>query len=294
MVVPFAAGGSSDVIARLLADGMRAGLGQPVLVENVGGAGGMTGSYRVARAAPDGYQIVLGNVGTHAQNQSLYRHPLYDAASDFAPIILVAEQPFVLVARRDLPADDLRGFIAYAKASPANLRYGSAGAGGSNHLACVLLNAAIGIDATHVPYRGGAQAMADLIAGRIDYQCPTAAVAVPQVVAGSVKALAVLARNRSPVLPALASADEQGLAGFDITGWYALFAPRGTPTAIVARLHDAAAAALDTPAMAERMKNIGAGLAAPQRRSTDDLRSLVVSEIAKWAGPIRASGVRAD
>jgi hypothetical protein len=175
------AGGSSDVIARVVAEGLRNELGQSVIVENISGAGGMIGVSRVAKAAPDGYQFVLGNVGTHAQNQSVYKKPLYNAATDFAPVGLVADQSLVLLARKDFPADDLQGFIAYAKANQEKLQYGSSGVGGSNHLACVLFNAAAGIDAAHVPYRSGGQAMQDLIAGRLDYQCPSAPVALPQI-----------------------------------------------------------------------------------------------------------------
>ena len=269
MVVPFAAGGTSDVIARTMAEGMRGELGQPVIVENIGGAGGMTGSNRVARAPPDGYQFVLGNVGTHAQNQSLYKRPLYNAATDFAPVVLITEQPFVLVARNGLPAGNLTAFIAYAKANQASMHFGSAGVGGSNHLACVLFNAAIGIDVTHVPYRSGAQAMADLIAERLDYQCPTATVAVPQVRGGSVKGIAILTRSRSPMLPGLPSAHEQGLIDFDVTGWYALFLPAGTPTAIVRKLHDAAVAAMTAPSLQDLMKEIGADTLTPERRTSD-------------------------
>jgi tripartite-type tricarboxylate transporter receptor subunit TctC len=294
MVVPFASGGTSDVIARTMADGMRDQLGQPVIVENVVGAGGMTGSNRVARAPPDGYQFLLGNVGTHAQNQSLYKRPLYNAATDFAPVVLVTEQPFVLVARNSLPAGDLAAFIAYTKANQARMQFGSAGAGGSNHLACVLFNAAVGIDVTHVPYRSGAQAMADLIAERLDYQCPTATVAVPQVLGGSVKAIAILTKGRSPMLPMLRSAHEQGLTDFDITGWYALFLPAGTSDAIVRKLHDAAVAAMTAPALQEQMKQIGADMVTPERRSSEYLQQLVVREIERWKGPIRASGVQVN
>jgi tripartite-type tricarboxylate transporter receptor subunit TctC len=294
MVVPFAAGGTSDVIARTMAEGMRGALGQPVIVENIGGAGGMTGSNRVARAPPDGYQLVLGNVGTHAQNQSLYRRPLYNAATGFAPVVLVAEQPFVLVARNGLPAGDLAAFISYAKANQASMHYGSAGVGGSNHLACLLFNAAAGIDVTHVPYRSGAQAMADLIAERLDYQCPTATVAVPQVLGGSVKGIAILTRNRSPMLPMLPSAHEQGLTDFDATGWYALFLPAGTPAAIVRKLHDAAVAAMTAPALQDQMKEIGADTVTPERRSSAYLQKLVEREIERWKGPIQASGVQAN
>ena len=169
MVVPFAAGGPADTVGRILAPRLAELLGQQIVIENVGGAGGMTGADRVAKAPPDGYQLVLGNLGTHAANQTFYRNPLYNAASDFAPVMLVAETPLVLLARKDLPADTLPQFAAYAKANRDKMQYGSGGAGSASHLACVLLNAAIGVDVTHVPYRGAAPAMQDLIAGRIDY-----------------------------------------------------------------------------------------------------------------------------
>jgi tripartite-type tricarboxylate transporter receptor subunit TctC len=294
MVVPFAAGGTSDVIARLIAEGLRNELGQPVIVENVGGAGGMTGANRVAKAPPDGYQFVLGNVGTHAQNQSLYKKPLYDAAMDFAPVALLTEEPLVLVARKDFPAENLQEFIAYAKAHQESMRFGSAGTGGSNHLACVLLNAAIGIDVTHVPYRSGGQAMQDLVGGRIDYQCPSSTTAMPQIVGKAVKGIAILTKNRSPFLPDLASAHEQGLTNFDIPSWYAIFLPKGTPVPIVKKLHDVTAAVIDSPIMRQRLKEIGSAAVPPERRSSEYLGKFVASEIAKWAGPIKASGVHID
>ena len=181
MVVPFAAGGASDVIARLVAEGLRAELGQPVVIENIGGAGGMIGSSRVAKAPPDGYQIVLGNVGTHAHNQSIYKKPLYNAATDFTPVALIADQSLLLVARKDFPAGTMREFVDYVKVNQAKLQYGSSGTGGSNHLGCVLLNSAMGVNVTHIPYRSGAQAMQDLVAGRVDYACPSAPVALPQI-----------------------------------------------------------------------------------------------------------------
>ena len=294
MVAPFAAGGSTDAIARIVADGLSSQLHQPVVVENIGGAGGMTGANRVAKAAPDGYQFVLGNVGTHAQNQTLYKRPLYNAATDFAPVGLVTDQSLVLVARKDFPANNLPEFITYAKANQSRMQYSSAGTGGSNHLACVLLNAAIGIDVTHVPYRSGGQAMQDLLAGRVDYQCPSAPTAMPQIVGMSVKALAVLSKNRSPSMPTLASAHEQGLTDFDIPSWYALFLPKGTPDAIVQKLRNAMIAAMDTPAMQDRMRKIGSDLVPPERRSSEYLGRFVVSEIEKWSVPIRASGVQIE
>ena len=292
MVAPFAAGGSTDAIARIVADGLSTQLHQPVVVENVGGAGGMTGANRVAKAAPDGYQFVLGNVGTHAQNQTLYKSPLYNAVTDFAPVILIMDQSLVLIARNDLPVNNLPEFIAYAKANQSNIQYASSGAGGSNHLACVLLNAAIGINVTHIPYRGAGQAMQDLLAGRIDYQCPSAPTAMPQIVGKTVKALAILSKNRSPALPDLASAHEQGLTDFDIPSWYALFLPKGTPDAIVRKLNAATVAAMDTPSMQQRLKAIGSDLVGPERRSPEYLAQFVAAEIKKWAGPIGASGVQ--
>ena len=183
---------STDAIARIVADGLSSQLHQPVIVENIAGAGGMTGANRVAKAVPDGYQFVLGNVGTHAQNQSLYKKPLYDAVTDFAPVALITDQSLVLVARNDFPADNLQEFIAYAKANQSKLRYSSAGVGGSNHLACVLLNSAIGIDVTHIPYRSGGQAMQDLLAARVDYQCPSLPTAMPQIAGKTVKVFAIL------------------------------------------------------------------------------------------------------
>jgi tripartite-type tricarboxylate transporter receptor subunit TctC len=294
LVVPFAAGGPIDTIGRILATRLTELLGQQVIVENVGGAGGMTGTARVAKAAPDGYQVVLGNVGTHAGNQTLYRHPLYNAATDFAPVILVVELPLVLVARKDLPADDLPGFLAYAKANQATMQFGSGGAGSATHLACALLNAAAGIEVTHVPYRGGAPAMQDLIAGRIDYLCVDTPVALPQIESKTVKPIAVLARGRSPSLPALAPAHEQGLADFAATNWAGLFLPKDTPAPIIAKLHDATVAAMDTPSVQAQMKKVGADLVAPERRSPAYLQRFVETEIEKWAGPIKASGLRAD
>jgi tripartite-type tricarboxylate transporter receptor subunit TctC len=294
LVVPFAAGGPIDTIGRILAARLSELLGQQMVVENIGGAGGMTGTVRVAKAAPDGYQIVLGNVGTHAGNQTLYRNPLYNAATDFAAVILVVELPLVLVARKDLPAADLPTFVAYAKANRAAMQYGSGGAGSATHLACALLNAAAGIEATHVPYRGGAPAMQDLIAGRIDYLCIDTPIALPQIEAASIKPIAVLSQGRSESLPSLASAHEQGLASFAATNWAGLFLPKGAPAEIVTKLHATAVAAMETPSVQAQMKKVGADLVPSDRRSPAYLQKFVESEIEKWAGPIKASGLRAD
>ena len=254
----------------------------------------MTGAARVAKAAPDGYQFVLGNVGTHAANQTFYKTPLYNAATEFAPVMLIAQTPLVLLARKDLPADNLREFITYAKTNQTSMQFGSGGAGSASHLACVLLNTAVGINVTHVPYRGAAPAMQDLIAGRIDYQCPDTPIAIAQIQSKMVKAIAILTRNRSPSLPAQATAHEQGLTDFDASNWFAAFFPKGTPATVVDKLHAATLATINTPAVEMRMQEIGADLVTPERSSPDYLQKFVETEIEKWAGPIKASGVSMD
>ena len=214
--------------------------------------------------------------------------------TDFAPVALVADLSLVLVARKDLPAGNLPEFIAYVKANQAKLQFGSAGAGSATHLGCVLINAAIGVNVTHIPYRGGAPAMQDLVAGRVDYMCVDTPVAVPQIESGTIKAIAILTRARSPNLPTLASAHEQGLADFEASNWAAVFLPKGTPAPIIQKLHDAVVEAANTPAVQKRLKDNGVDLVAPERRSPDYLATFVASEIAKWAGPIKASGVTSD
>jgi tripartite-type tricarboxylate transporter receptor subunit TctC len=291
MVVPFAAGGPADTVGRILAPGLSELLGQQVIIENVGGSGGMTGAARVAKAAPDGYQFVLGNMGTHAANQTFYKTPLYNSASDFTPVMLVAQTPLVLLARKNLSADNLREFIAYAKANQATMQYGSGGTGSASHLACVLSNSAIGINVTHVPYRGAAPAMQDLIAGRIDYQCPDTPIAIPQIHSKMVKAIAILTHDRSPSLPAQPTAHEQGLTDFDASNWFAAFFPKGTSAAVVDKLHAAILTTINTAAVKARMADIGADLVTRERSSPDYLQRFVEAEIQKWAGPIKASGI---
>jgi tripartite-type tricarboxylate transporter receptor subunit TctC len=292
LVVPFAAGGSSDAIARISADGLSGQLGRPVIVENVTGAGGMMGPSRVARAAPDGYQFVIGNVGTFAQSQWLYKKPLYNAVTDFTPVALLTDESLVVVVRNDFPADNLQQFIAYAKPNQAKLQFASSGVGGSNHLACALLNSTIGIDIIHIPYRSVVQGVQDVIAGRVDYDCLSLPLALPQIAAKSVKPIAILSRNRSPTLPDLASAHEQGLTGFDIPSWYALFLPAGTPAAIVRKLNRATVAMLETPSMQQRLQQIGGDVVASERRSPEYLAQFVAAEIKKWEAPIKSSGIQ--
>ena len=294
MVIPFAAGGPTDVLGRIVAQRMSEVLGQQVVVENVGGAGGMTGSKRVADAAPDGYTFVLGTVGTHAQGQSLYKRPLYDAVSDFSPVALIAEIPIVLIVRKDLPVSNLAEFVAYAKANQGKMQYGSAGAGSATHLGCVLLNYLIGIDITHVPYRGTGPAMQDLQGGRIDYLCEIISTAKPQIDGGTVKAIAIMTKERSKALPNVPTALEQGIPKLEAYTWNAIFLPKDAASDVVKRLHDATLEAMKTPMVRERLEGLGAVIVPEDRASSQYLAQFVKSEIEKWAAPIKASGVSVE
>jgi len=291
LVVPFAPGSGSDVLARVLSPRLGDRLGAMVVVENVGGAGGMTGAARIAKAAPDGYQMLQASLGTYALNQTLYKKPLYNSVTDFTPVALVASTPILLVTRKDLPVGNLREFIAYAKTNQGKLQYGSPGVGSASHLACALFNATIGVTVTHVPYRSTGQAMADLIPGRIDYECVPIAATAPQIEAGLVKAIAILAKDRSPILPKLASAQEQGLADFDVDTWYAIALPKGVPVPIVRKLNAALLATMDDADLKAKLQELGLQVVSPERRSPEYLADFVVHEIKKWAGPIKATGV---
>ena len=294
MVVPFAAGGPVDVLGRILQPYLSEALGQQVIIENVSGAGGMVGSLRVSQAPPDSHQFVLGSIGTHALNQSLYKKPLYHVATDFAPVMLIADAPLVLIVRKDLPASNLQEFIAFAKANQTKMQYGSGGTGTSAHIGCVLLNQAIGVDITHVPYRGGGPAMQDLIAGRLDYVCNYVSTALPAVQGHTAKVVATLARARSTAFPDIGTAHEQGLKDFDVSAWNAMFMPKNTPAPIVGKLNAAASRVLDLPAARKRLDDIGLIVAAPERRTPEYLAKFVANEIEKWSVPIKASGLSAD
>ena len=291
MVIPFAAGGPTDLLGRVMAARMGEILKQNVIVENVGGAGGQTGSKRVAEAKPDGYTFVLGTVGTHAQGQTLYKHPLYNAETDFTPVGLIAEVPIVLITRKDLPANNLKEFVAYAKANEAKMQFGSAGAGSATHLGCVVLNTAMGTPKiTHVPYKGTGPAMQDLIAGRIDYLCEIISTAKPQIDGKNVKALAILTKTRSPVEKDVPTSAEQGLDVQAYT-WNAIFLPKGTPDAIVKKLNGAMVQAMHDAGVKDRLEGFGAQVVSDDRATPDYLGKFVKDEIVKWAAPIKASGV---
>jgi tripartite-type tricarboxylate transporter receptor subunit TctC len=291
MVVPFGPGGPGDVLGRILAPRLAEVLGQPVVIDNVGGGGGTTGSLRVAKAAPDGYQFVYGNIGTHAHSQALYKHRPYDAVADFAPVALLSEATSVLATRKNLPVGTLQEFIAYTRANQSTMQFGSAGPGSPSHLACALLNAAIGVHVTHVPYRSSGQAMQDTIAGHVDYQCPGSAAAVPTIEGNQIKAIAVLSPVRSPALPKVPSTAEQGLADVDASTWSGIFLPKATPNEIVHKLNAALSATVDTPLVRQRFSELGATVVAPERRSPQYLQAFVEREIARWTALIRAAGV---
>jgi len=294
MIIPFAAGGPQDQIGRIMAQRMSDLLGHQVVVENVGGAGGMTGSKRVADAMPDGYTFVLASVGTHAQGQTLYKRPLYNAATDFTPVGLIAETPIALITRKDLPVNNLKEFVTYAKANQSKMQYGSAGAGSATHLGCVVLNYVIGVYITHVPYRGTAPAMQDLIGGRIDYLCEIVNTAKPQIDGGTVKGIAIMTKERSPALPNLPTAPEQGTTGAESYTWSAILLPKGASAAIVTRLNGAIVQAMKTPAVREALEKAGAQVVPDNRATPQYLGEFIKSEIEKWAAPIKASGVSAD
>ncbi len=294
MVIPFAAGGPQDGIGRIVAQRMTEVLGQQVIVENVTGAGGMTGSDRVAKAEPDGYQFVLGSVGTHAQNQTLYKHPAYNAATDFAPVALIAETPIVLIVRKDLAVNNLREFIAYAKANQEKMSYGSAGAGSATHLACVVVNSVIGTDITHIPYRGTGPAMQDLLGGRIDFLCDLVNTAKPQIEGGTVKPIAIMTKERSPALPNVPTGLEQGTKSLEAYTWSAIFLPKGAPAAIVKKLNAAVLQSMKTPEVRARLEGLGAQVVSDERATPEYLGQFVKSEIEKWAGTIKASGISVE
>lgn len=295
MVIPFAAGGPTDVLGRVVGARMSEILGQQVVIENVGGGGGQTGSRRVADSKPDGYTFVLGTVGTHAQGQTLYKKPLYNAMTDFTPVALLAEVPIILTVRKDLPVKNFKEFVEYAQKNQSKMQFGSAGAGSATHLGCVLLNYLLKTNINHIPYKGTGPAMIDLAAGRIDFLCEIITTAKPHVDNGTVTALAIFDKERSKALPNLATAIEQGGPNDLIAyTWNAIFLPKGAPADVVNRLNAAAVEAMKSPQVAEKLAGLGAKIATPNQMTPQYLADLVKSEITKWAAPIKASGVIID
>jgi tripartite-type tricarboxylate transporter receptor subunit TctC len=290
MINPFAPGGPNDVPARLFAQRMGEILGQSVIVENVGGAGGMNGADRVAKAQPDGYSFLLGTVGTQAQNQTLFKKPAYDSTRDFVSVGLFLEAPLVLVVRKDLPVNSMQEFVAYAKANADKMQFASAGTGSAIHLGCALMNSVTGLNIIHVPYRGSNPAMQDLASGRVDYLCDIVTTAKPQIDGGTVKAIAVLNDSRSTALPNVPTAMEQG---FDVKAytWNAFFLPKGTPEAIAAKLNHAMVETMKTQAVRDKLDAVGLKLVSEERATPVYLDQFVRSEIDKWAVLIKATGI---
>jgi tripartite-type tricarboxylate transporter receptor subunit TctC len=294
MVVPFAAGGPVDTLGRILGARLSEVLGQQVVVENVGGAGGMLGAARVARAEPDGYTMLLGGSAALAFSQTIYKKPLYDAAVDFTPVALFADSARILIVRKDFPVSSLIEFNAYIKANDSRLQYGSAGHGSGAHVCAALLNSVNGTKVAHVPYRGTAQAMQDLVGGRLDFVCEQISTAVSHIESGNVKAIAVLGPDRVAVLPNMPTAKEQGLPDLDCNSWAAVVLPKGTPEVIVRRLARAVNEAVDTPSVKKRMEEIGVAIPPPERRTPEYLAKYTQSEIARWGTVLRAAGISAD
>ncbi len=292
LVVPFAAGGGVDVSARIQAQKMGELLGRSLIVDNMGGASGMTGAAHVANSAPDGYTMLIGNSGTQAFSQALNKAPLYNAATDFTSVALATESPRILIARKDLPADNLQQFIAYVKANQSKMQFGSAGVGSGTHLPCVLLNLALGVNVTHVPYRGEGPAQQDLIGGRIDYMCSTIQTGAALAKQGAVKGIAVMAPRRVPIIADLATTGEQGLPGVEASVWNAFFLPRGAPGPIVRKLNKAMSDTLDDPAVHERLEDLGLEIVSPERRTPEYLAQFVAKEIARWTKVVQAAGIK--
>jgi tripartite-type tricarboxylate transporter receptor subunit TctC len=291
MVVPYAAGGPIDTIGRIMAQRLSEVLGQTVIVENIGGAGGMTGAARVAKAPPDGYTLLMSGSAVLAINQTLYKKPLYNAVTDFEHVALFSDSTRVVIARPNFPANTFQEFIAYSKANHLNMQYGSAGAGSGTHVCAVLLNVAMGTKITHVPYRGAGPAMQDLIGGRIDFVAEQISTALPQIQGKTVKAIVTLGLDRAPGLENLPTAEEQGIKGLDCGSWGSFSFPKGTPAAIVRRLAEATNEAVENANLRARFQDIGVTVVAAERRTPAYLNKFVPAEIERWAAPIKASGI---
>lgn len=290
MIVPFAAGGPTDVVARLVSEQMSKTLGQPIIIENVVGAGGTTGSTRAARAANDGYTIIMGHVGTHAASVSLYPKLAYDPRVDFEPIALINGAAIVVAAKKDFPPKDLKEFVTYVKANEAKLNQAHAGVGAVSYITCELLNGIIGIKPVGVPFQGTGPAMNALVGGQVDYMCDQITNVVPQVNGGTIKAYAVATPQRSPSLPNVPTSAEGGLANYQASAWNALFAPKGTPKPIVDKLNAAAAKALDDEKVIARMKELGNDVPKAEQRTPASLGRLVKDEVDKWGKFLKPIG----
>jgi tripartite-type tricarboxylate transporter receptor subunit TctC len=292
LIVPFSQGGPTDATGRIVADIFTRHLGQQFIVVNIDGAGGTTGSLRVARARPDGYTLVLGHMGTHAAAPALYPDLGYNPEKDFEPVGLIAEQPQLLAVHKDFPARNLKEFAAYAKANVSKIYMGHAGVGSVSYIGCVLLNSAIGIRPLMVAYSGTAPVMKGIVAGNIDYLCDPVLGPLPHVLAGQAKALAIAAKKRNHLLPNVPTSFEQGMPEFDCAPFYGVFAPKGTPREITDKLANALNKGLDDPAVQKRFADLGVNIAEPARRGPGALALLLRSETARLTPILNAASAK--
>jgi tripartite-type tricarboxylate transporter receptor subunit TctC len=288
MIVPFAAGGPTDVVARIVGEHMSKTLGQPVIIENVAGAGGTTGITRAAKSAPDGYTIAMGHMGTHGAAPGLYPNIAYNPQTDFAPIGLAAGTPIVIVARKDLPFKNLQEFIAYAQKNEKTINNANAGSGSVSHITCVLLHEMMKVDPNTIPYRGTGPALTDLISGKVDYMCDQIVSVSSQIKGGTIQALAIATPARSPSLPDVPTTKEAGLPAFEVSAWNALFAPKGTPADVVAKLNDALTKAVTDPATKKKLEDLGGVVPDAKGASPEALAALVKSENDRWIPLLKA------
>ena len=290
MIVPFAAGGPTDVVARIVGDHMSRTLGQQIVVENVSGAGGTTGITRAAQAAPDGYTIMMGHMGTHGAAPALYPNLKYDPTKDFEPIGMAAGTPILIVARKDLSPKDLKEFLEYVKANASKLNMAHAGVGSVSHTTGVLLGSTVGFKPNMVPYRGTGPALNDLMSGQVDFMTDQIVNVAPQITGGTIKAYAIATPERSPALPNVPTTKEAGLSNYEVSAWNAIFAPKGTPKEITAKLNDALVKALDDDHTRKRLLELGGVIEERQNRTPQALQKLVESEVARWTPVLKAAG----
>jgi tripartite-type tricarboxylate transporter receptor subunit TctC len=294
LIVPFAAGGPTDVVARIVAENMSRTLGQQIVVENVAGAGGTTGTLRAAQATPDGYTLEMGHMGTHGAAPAVYPNLKYDPLKDFLPVGLAAGTPILVVAKKNFPAKDFKEFVAYLKAHGDKLNEAHAGVGSVSFTTCTFFNSLVGAKPTRVVYRGTGPALNDLVSGQVDYMCDQIVNLVPQIQAGTIRAYAVALPQRSPALPDVPTTKEGGLPEFQVSAWNAIFAPKGTPPEIVAKLSGALQKALDDDGTRKRLLELGAELPDKAARTPEGLRKLVESEVARWNKVLKSAGAAAQ